>query len=65
MTEAQTELAHLVALLDPPCQTWADYARWKAAALVRKYPQAYAELPRLLELELLGRDACTTSTDAP
>ena len=65
MTEAQTELAHLVALLDPPCQTWADYARWKAVALARKYPETYADLPRLLEVELRNRATSTTSTDAP
>ena len=65
MTEAQTELAHLVTLLDPPCKTWTDYTEWKAAALARKYPQTYAALPRLLTVELLSRVIFTTSTDAP
>ena len=65
MTEAKTELAHLVTLLDPPSAMWTDYAKWKAAALARKYPQTYADLPRLLELELRVKATCTTSTDAP
>ena len=65
MTEAQTELAHLLTLLHPPCQTWTDYAEWKADGLARKYPATYADLPRLLTVELLNRGIFTTSTDAP
>lgn len=65
MTEAQTELAHLVTLLHPPCKTWTEYAEWKASALARKYPETYAELPQLLEVELRIRAICTTSEDAP
>ena len=65
MTEAQTELAHLVTLLHPPCKTWTDYAEWKAAALARKYPETYADLPRLLTEAMSLRVIFTTSTDAP
>lgn len=54
MTPTETEMAHLLRLMDSPHSFlgWRDYAMWKAEALARKYPQEYADLPALLTAEI-------------
>lgn len=54
MTPLETEMAHLLRLVGCPTfsPAWRDYAQWKAEKLATKYPQEYADLPRLLTVEM-------------
>lgn len=55
MKSLETELAHLLALLEPPyAQGWRTYCEKKAEGLARKYPQEYGALPDLLKAAMQG-----------
>lgn len=54
MNSLETEMAHMLRLMDSQTSFlgWRDYLEWKAAALAKKRPQEYADLPRLLTAEM-------------
>lgn len=44
----QTELEHLLRLVDPPLQAWLDFVDRKAEALAKMHPDVYQALPEML-----------------
>lgn len=62
MNQAQSELNWMLELLKPPyTEGWETYCEKKAEGLARKYPQEYADLPRLLT-EAMRSPSFTAST---
>ncbi len=44
----QTELTHLLALLNPPLPAWEEFVERKANALAAMSPDVYQALPEML-----------------
>lgn len=44
----QTELSHLLDLLDPPLPAWSEFVERKANALAAMNPDVYQALPEML-----------------